>query len=65
VQLSAQTRERIAEIQATHVPIRMKVPGFWFKRLGCKACGVLWKCYQRTWADDVEAGRRAGAGWRP
>lgn len=66
--LPAHTRERIAEIEATHIAttVWIRTPRFpWFRRIDvCILCRQPYECGQREWASDVKAGRRQWAGWR-
>lgn len=65
-ELPAHTRERIAEIRALHTieRKRSRVGLGWRWLAWCRLCCEV-GCRQLQWADDVEAGRRAPAGWMP
>ena len=62
--LPAHTRERIAEIEALHKSVPIKVTGRLFRVDGCLLCRVPFPCSQARWAADVKSGRREPAGWR-
>lgn len=65
--LPAHTRERIAEIEATHIAttVWMRTARFpWLRRVDvCILCHQPYRCLQMKWAADVKARRRRPAGW--
>ena len=72
MELPAHTRQRIDEIRALHQPVRIRLTRrgrfAWIRNLfardACLLCRQPYPCRQREWADDVEAGRIAPAGFR-
>ena len=72
VELPAVTRQRVAELRATHKPAGIKLTRAgrfsWrnlFRDRRCHMCGQTTPCSQINWCDDVEAGLISPAGWRP
>jgi hypothetical protein len=66
--LPAHTRDRIDEIRATHLPVRVwiRTRRWWWRCIDvCLLCREPYECRQRRWVDDVLTGRRQPAGWRP
>lgn len=60
--LSPIEEQTVAKIEADHRPVKVKIPGRWFRVKVCVLCHLRWRCPRAYLAAEIRAGRRDHAG---